>query len=93
MGKLWHWSQPPGGGILFQELNMAHPELLNSAATEINRARLYRVFTVGSFRGDVGAWQRCSDLRIIAHSQGKTRVFESLYSSRLIVLEYSSELS
>jgi len=24
-GRVWHWSQPPGGGIAFQLANMAQP--------------------------------------------------------------------
>jgi hypothetical protein len=25
MGRVWHWSQPPGGGISLHAENIAHP--------------------------------------------------------------------
>jgi len=41
MGTVWHWSHPPGGGIAFQALNMAHPTAKSIAAPHPERRSFF----------------------------------------------------
>jgi hypothetical protein len=40
MGIVWHWSHPPGGGIAFQAVNMAQPQIRKTEKKQDNQRTL-----------------------------------------------------